>query len=66
VVATEPPGLRIWVDGDRLDAVTPVRKPLELPPGDHEVRIELPDGRTYDFPVRIESGETTELWKRLR
>lgn len=66
VVATQPPGLSIRVDGAEVKQVTPIREPLALSAGEHTVTVELPDGRRYDFRVEIRAGETAELWKRLR
>jgi tetratricopeptide (TPR) repeat protein len=66
-VAALEPGLGVlWISAGAVVSVAHVsraRAPLRvhLPPGEHEVRLELPDGREERRRVRVAGGERVRL-----
>lgn len=58
-VTSDPPGAFINVDGKDLERRTPAV--LDLPPGDHQVTLSLPDLGSAVFPVKGAKGDRVTL-----
>ncbi len=59
VVNSHPPGAFISVDGKEVGQRTPAT--LDLKPGDHEVKLSMPDLGAAVFPVKGAKGDRTTL-----
>jgi hypothetical protein len=59
-LATEPRGANVYVDDKPLPERTPVRV-LDLAPGEHRVRVELPGWASWETAVRATAGTVLPL-----
>jgi eukaryotic-like serine/threonine-protein kinase len=66
LVSTTPQGVAVTIDGKATGLKTPIRQPHALAAGKHVITFVMDDGKTYNFDVVINEGETTKLIKPLR
>ena len=57
---SDPTGAQVYVDGQLLAQVTPVRK-IDLAPGSHKVRVSKQGYAPWETPVQITEGTVLEL-----
>src|SRR5262249_7350778 len=66
LVANTQPWAKVFVDGRDTGKSTPIAplSKLTLKPGKHTVTFVV-DGKKYNFPIEVKSGEVTRLIKTL-
>jgi serine/threonine protein kinase len=66
LIVSSRPWARVWVDGKDTGRYTPVPRanPLELPPGNHRVGLQIGQ-QVFEYDVSIASGAVTKLIKDL-
>ena len=64
VVGINMPRVQVLVD-DAPRAVTPVKWPIKVKAGEHEVRVEVPGYVTFRRKVKVAAGEEKEVWVNL-
>jgi len=59
---SSPTGARVFVDGKKLDQMTPVRV-TSLTPGDHQIRLEIDGFAPWESSLHVTPGSVLELPK---
>jgi len=67
VASTKPPA-GVWIDGKPTGRTTPVtfKNPIILSQGSYKVTFTLPTGETYNYTVKIKTGQTTKVIKDFK
>jgi hypothetical protein len=61
-VDSTPSGAQVFLDGQPIDRRTPARL-IDVPPGDHQVRLEAEGYAPWESPVQVTAGLVLELPK---